>query len=98
MRYIKKKRLVYRKVGGAEILYGGVEFDGRLTDENILGMVHEKGKTEWLPSTWHDGMDLYLMKFYPNSKVRYPAYCIEVDEFYETQKSWYNKIWDWIRR
>ena len=45
MRKIQIKRLVYIDYRGDEYI-GGIEYSGTLTDNNILGSVHEAGKTE----------------------------------------------------
>ena len=104
MKRIKVKRLMYSKLGSSEIIYGGEEYDGNLTDDNILGAIHEVGKTEWLPTNWVGPGDkweneLWLLKPDPNNpNVKYPTYRIYVETFYQYQKSWYNLLWDWIRR
>ena len=102
MKRIKVKRLVYSKPDSGEVLYGGEEYDGNLTDDNILGAIHEVGKTEWHPTYWVDsyqwGNELWLLKPDPNNpKVQCPTYRIRVDIFYRYQKSWYDLLWDWIR-
>lgn len=104
MKRIKVKRLVYSKLGSGEVIYGGEEYDGNLTDDNILNAIHEVGKTEWHPTNWIGPGDkwkneLWLLKPAPNNpNVKYPTYRIHVDTFYQYQKSWYNLLWDWIRR
>lgn len=57
MKVIKVKRLVYSKLGCSEVIYGGTEYDSNLSDENILGSVHELGKTKWLPTNWISSKD-----------------------------------------
>lgn len=89
MKKIATKRLVYHHLGTNEIYYGGFEYDGNLTDENILGAIHEIGKTEWCPN----GYGLYQL----NAKGEL-VYRISVETFYQYQKSWYNLLWDWVRR
>lgn len=104
MKKIKVKRLVYSKLGCSEIIYGGEEYDGNLSDENILGFVHEVGKTEWRPTNWIGPGDkwaneLWLLKPDPNNpNVKYPTYRIYVETFYQYQKSWYNLLFDSIKR
>lgn len=89
MKKKKVKRLVYRHLGTNEIYYGGFEYDSNLTTENILGAIHEIGKTEWCPN----GYGLYQLN--SNGDI---VYRISVETFYQYQKSWYNLLWDWIRR
>ena len=104
MKKIKVKRLMYSKLGSSEIIYGGKEYDGHLTDENILDSIHEIGKTEWLATNWIGPGDkwedeLWLLKPDSNNpNVKYPTYRIYVETFYRYQKSWYNLLWDWVRR
>lgn len=85
MKKIIVKRLVYNDGNGKEII-GATEYGSYLTDANILGAVHEKGKTQWI------GSSLWLMK---NGR---PLYKITVAPFTQYQKSWYNLFIDAIRR
>jgi hypothetical protein len=89
MKRIKVKRLVYYHLGTNEVHYGGFEYDGNLTDENILGAVFTLGKHEWCPN----GYGMYQLN--ANGELKYR---ITVEMFYRYQKSWYNLLWDWIRR
>jgi len=104
MKRIKVKRLVYSHFITGEVLYGGEEYDGNLSDENILGSIHEVGKTEWRPTNWVGPGDKWedelwlLMPDANDSNIKYPMYRIYVDTFYRYQKSWYNLLWDWIKR
>ena len=45
------KRIVYHSPVSGETFYGDTEYDGALTDENILGGFHEIGKTAWVGNT-----------------------------------------------
>lgn len=85
MKKIAIKRLIFTD-GLGESLIGSEEFDGALDDYNILNAVHEIGRTEWL------GSSLWYLK------DNVPKYRITVETFYQYQKSWYNLLWDWIRR
>ena len=104
MKVIKVKRLIYSKLCSSEVLYGGVEYDSNLSDENILGAVHELGKTEWLPTAWVGPGDryeneLWLLKPDPNNpKIKYPTYRIFVDTFYRYEKTWWDTFRDYIKR
>lgn len=86
MKKITIKRLVYHSPNSGAILYGDVEYNGRLSDENILGSVHEIGKTKWY------GNQLWLMR--DNEMI----YRITVEPFTQYQKRWYELLWDQIRR
>lgn len=104
MKKMKVKRLVYSKLGSSEVIYGGEEYDGNLTDDNILGAIHEVGKTEWHPTNWIGPGDkweneLWLLKPDPNNpNVKYPTYRINVETFYRYEKSWCNLFVDTIKR
>lgn len=84
MKRIIVKRLIYKN-SNEEIIYYH-DYDGELTDENILGAIHELGKTVWI------GKSLWMLQ---NGR---PHYEISVGTFYQYQKSWYNLFWDWVRR
>ena len=89
MKRIKVKRLVYHHLVTNEVHYGGFEYDGNLTNENILGALFTIGKHEW-----HPGMEgIYQVNADGELKYR-----ITVETFYQYQKSWYNLLWDWVRR
>lgn len=85
MRKVIVKRLAY-STGYGDIKYGAVEYDGSLSDENILGAVHEVGKTQWI------GSNLWLMR------GNIPLYKITVETFPQYTKSWYDYLLDAIRR
>jgi hypothetical protein len=80
------KRLVYHSPASGEVFYGGEEYDGCLTDENILGAIHEVGKTVWYrDSLWTvRGNDL--------------VYRITVEQFVQYTKSTLDLLLDAIRR
>ena len=85
MKKIQIKRLVYINCYGEEYI-GGSEYDSALTDNNILGSIHEVGKTTWIGDTlWLlcDGV---------------PAYRITVQPFIQYQKRWYETVLDAVRR
>lgn len=85
MKKIKIKRLVFtNKYGGGYI--GAGEYDGNLTDENILGSFHQVGKTVW------QGSNLYMLV------DGEPLLRVTVDTFYQYQKRWYESLLDAIRR
>ena len=85
MKKIQIKRLVYINCYGEEYI-GGIEYDCTLTDNNILGSIHEIGKTAWIENTlWLlcDGV---------------PTYRITVQPFIQYQKRWYETVLDAVRR
>jgi hypothetical protein len=86
MKKIIVKRLVYHSPASGETFYGGTEYDGRLDDYNILGSVHEIGKTQWVGDQLWAIRDTELI------------YRITVEEFVQFQKRWYELLWDQIKR
>lgn len=85
MKRTEIKRLVYVGPQG-DILYGAEEYDVRLTDNNILGAIHEVGKTAWMGET------LWLLV------DGAPTYRIDVEKFYQYTKSWFDLLIDAVRR
>ncbi len=93
MKRIVVKRLMYHNLATNEIAFGGEEYSGRLTDENILGYIHEEGKTIFQGGKGCDvEPHLLLMK---NGKF---THRITVESFYQYQKSWYDFLYDYIKR
>lgn len=86
MKKIQIKRLIYTSAWTGEEFVGAIEYDGRLSDYNILGSIHEIGKTQWI------GSNLWLMK------DNIPRYKITVASFTQYTKSWYDWLLDAIRR
>lgn len=80
------KRLTYYAPHTGETMYGAEEYDARLTDDNILGAIHEIGKTAWMGGT------LWLLV------DGAPAYRIDVEKFYQYTKSWFDLLIDAVRR
>lgn len=89
MKRIITKRLMYRNMVTNEISFGAEEYDGHLTNENILGAVYTLGKHEWCPHA----LALYQL----NNKGEL-VYQITIEEFTHYQKSWYNLFFDSIKR
>jgi len=83
------KRLVYHNMVNNEISYSAEQYDGQLTNENILGAVYTLGKHEWCP--YHLG----LYQYNTNGEL---VYRITIEEFEQYQKSWYNLLSDSIKR
>lgn len=85
MKRTKVKRLVFtNQYGGGYI--GATEYDGKLTDDNILGAFHEVGKTVW------KGRQLWMLV---NGE---PTFRVTVEVFEQYQKCWYDRILDAISR
>ena len=85
MKKVQVKRLVYTNGRGISHI-GALEYDGHLTDANILGSIHERGKTQWI------GDSLWLVH------AGIPMYHITVERFYYYQKRWFENIFDAVRR
>jgi hypothetical protein len=82
MKKVIVKRLVYYSPFDGKVIYGGIEYDGKLDDYNILGSIHEVGKTQWI-----DGQ-LWLVR---NAEL---VYRITVEKFVQFHKRWYEAFWD----
>ena len=83
MKKIIKKRLVYINPDGNSFI-GGEEYDGALSDHNILCALHTIGKTAWI-----NGQLYSLM----NGQ---PFLHITIQKFYQYEKSWYNRLIEFI--
>ena len=88
MKKIIVKRLLYRNINTNEVYYGGEEYDGHLTANNILGSVYVIGKY-----VWYNNHSLYQLDEHGT-----PIYQIYVEQFEQYQKSWYNLMMDEIKR
>lgn len=93
MKVIKVKRLVYQNLATNEIAYGGEEYDGNLTDENILGCIHEMGKSIFQDRGYTNAKSCLLL-----TKGDLTTHRVTVETFYQYQKSWYNLLFDSIKR
>lgn len=80
------KRLIYTCEYTGEEFIGAKEYDGYLTDTNILDSIHEVGKTAWMGNT------LWLLR------DGVPTYRINVECFYQYTKSWFDLLLDAVRR
>ena len=89
MKRVIVKRLMYRDMRTNHVFYGGEEYDGKLTNYNILGSIYESGKHEWCP---------YCLSLYQKDSNGNFKYQIYVNQFEYAEKSWYNLFWDWVRR
>ena len=88
MKRVVIKRLMYQNLMTGEIAYGGTEYDGTLTDENILGCIHEVGKSIYR----EDYPCLILLR---NGLM---THRVTVEEFPQYQKCWYDLLLDALRR
>ena len=86
MKKITVKRLVYSIPYTSEVMYGAEEYDSHLSNDNILGVIHEVGKTAWINGA------LWLLV---NGA---PTYRISVETFYQYTKSWFDLMLDAVRR
>lgn len=91
MRKIKVKRLVYHHLGTNEIIYGGEEYDGHLTDANILGSIFTAGKHQWTPNFDH----IAMYQFNDKGDL---VYRISVETFDQYQKTGLDILVDTIKR
>lgn len=85
MKKIVIKRLMFNDGNGNSYI-GSREYDGKLTDDNILGAFHEVGKTIWI------GESLWTIR------MGVPVYRVSVETFYQYQKRWYELVMDAVRR
>ena len=89
MKRVIVKRLMYRNMANNEIYYGAEEYDGHLTNANILGAIYEVGKHEWCP---------HCLSLYQKNQNGDLIYQIYVEQFEYAVKSWYNLLADSIKR
>ena len=89
MKRVYVKRLLYRDLENNRTYYGGEEYDGNTETYNILCTIYEDGKHEWGPS--------YKSLYQRNANGEW-QYQIYVNRFEYAEKSWYNLVWDWVRR
>ena len=83
------KRLLYRNVDNNHLFYGGEEYDGHLSAENILSSIYTVNKHIWSANR----KSLYQLDM--NGKMQYQIY---VESFEYCEKSWYNLFIDDIKR
>jgi len=86
MKKRKIKRIVYTSTTTGEYFLGATEYDGTLTDENILDAFHEVGKTEWI------GGNLWIVR---DNRL---LYRLSVESTIQYTKSWYDWLLDAVRR
>lgn len=94
MKKIMKKRVIFYCPWTEELIIGAEEFDGTLSDDNILGAFYETGKTMWCP-THPDYDELWYLKEYQNLRV--PYYKIEIEKFYIEVPTFWDKIKEALR-
>ena len=100
MKTKKVKRLVYYKPWTQEVFIGGEEYDGALTDSNILGAIQTVGKTVWMyENDPYVKKELWLLRPHPsNPLVKLPEYKIEVQEYYIEVPTWWDKLLRALRK
>ena len=86
MKKRKIKRIVYTSTTTGESFLGATEYDGALTDDNILGAFHEIGKTEWIDGNLWVVRDNQLL------------YRLAVEPTIQYTKSWYDWLLDAVKR
>lgn len=86
MKTIKIKRLVFTSKYGGDSYISATEYDGKLSNDNILGAFHTIGKTRWINDELWALID------------DEPIYRITVETFYQYQKRWYETLLDAVRR
>lgn len=89
MKRIITKRLLYRNMATNELFYGGEEYDGHLTDYDILNNIYEPDKYEWC---------FHCVSLYQKNQNGDLVYQIYVEQFEYAVKSWYNLLADNIKR
>lgn len=80
------KHIVYTSPASGDTFICDIPYDGRLTDENILGAFHEVGKTKWV------GHNLWVVR--DNQLV----YRLSIETTIQYTKSWYDLLLDALRR
>lgn len=93
MKKIKVKRLVYQNLATNEVAYGGEEYDGNLTDENILGCIHEVGRSLYYDRGYTSNQSYLILM-----RDGLMTHRVTVETFIQYQKSWYNLLLDALRR
>lgn len=91
MKTIKVKRLVYSyNPNMAHIdAYGGFEYDGHLSDKNILDAIYEPGYWDWSP---------YWKNMLEKHNADGSALFMQVRTFYRYEKTWWDLFCDTIKR
>jgi hypothetical protein len=86
MKKRKIKRIIYTSPASGETFFGATEYDGNLTDHNILGAFHEVGKTAWVGNT------LWVVR--DNELI----YRLSIEESTQYTKTWWDYLIEAIRR
>lgn len=96
MKKIMKKRVIFYCPWTEELVIGAEEFDGALSDDNILGAFYETGKAIWRPTIHPDYDELWYLKE-TKMGLRLPYYKVEIDNFYIEVPTFWDKIKDALR-
>lgn len=89
MKKITVKRLVYTDVRTHEVSFGAEEYNGYLSDDNILGTIFTVGKHDWYPR---------MRGIYQLDQDGNIIYHITVETFIQYEKTWIDYILDKIKR
>lgn len=96
MKKIRKKRIILYCPWTEEVIIGAEEFDGALSDDNILGAFHEVGKSVWM---WENDpyyeTELWYLK--EQHGLRLPYYKVEVEEFCAHVPTFWDKVRNALR-
>lgn len=93
MKQIKVKRLMYHNLATNEIAYGGEEYDGNMTDENILGCIHEVGKSLFYDRGYTSNQSYLILM-----RDGLMTHKVTVETFTQYQKSRFDLFLDALRR
>lgn len=93
MKKIRIKRLIYTALDTGEVMYGCEQYDGHLTDENILGMIHTEGKSIFNDAGLVHGQSSLIW-----FKDNLPAYKVTVESCYQYEKTTFDLLKDNIKR
>ena len=92
MKKIMKKRIILYCPWTKEEIIGAEEYDGALSDESILGVFHEVGKTVWM---WENDpfyqTELWYLKE-AKTGLRLPYYKVGIDGFYVEVPTFWDRI------
>jgi len=91
---IKKKRIILYCPWTDEEIIGAEEYEGYLSDENIIGIYYEVGKAQWYP-THPDYDELWYLK--EQNGIKIPYYKVGVSDFYIEVPSFWDKVKNALR-
>lgn len=91
MKKIMKKRIILYCPWTKEEIIGAEEFDGTLSDDNILEAFHEVGKTVWM---WENDPFYQTELWYLKEQygIKMPYYKVGIDDFYIEVPTWWDRM------